>query len=63
MDQRAHLFAWITPNRLQTAIEELIHAVNNTMAVDPTPGEKFLGRPASPRPTGLATKETADMQP
>jgi hypothetical protein len=38
-------FAWITSNRLQTALEELLHTVHHTMVVDPTPGDKFPGRP------------------
>jgi len=41
-------------NRLQTALEELLHTVHHTMAVDLTPGAKILGQLASPRPASIA---------
>ena len=40
-------FAWITSNRREIALEEQHHTVHHTMAVDPMPGDKILGRPAS----------------
>ena len=46
-------FAWIMSNRREIALEEQHHTVHHTMAVDPLPGEKIPGRPASPRPPGL----------
>ena len=47
MDQRAHLLHEETSNRLETALEEKLHNVHHTMAVDPMPGEKIPCRPAS----------------
>ena len=38
---------WITADRLEIALEEQHHTVHHTLAVDPTPGEKIPGRPAS----------------
>jgi hypothetical protein len=40
-------YAGITSNRLQTTLEELLHTIHHIMAVDPKPGDKFLGRSAS----------------
>ena len=46
-------FAWITSNRREIALEEQHHTVHHTMVVDPTPGERIPGQPASPRLAGL----------
>ena len=40
-------FAWITSNRCETALEEQHHTIHHTLAVDPMPGEKIPGQPAS----------------
>ena len=45
--------AWITSNQLETTLEEQLHVVHHTMAVDPMPGAKIPGWPASSRPAGL----------
>ena len=47
MDQKAHLPHEEMSNRLEIALEAQHHAVHHTMAVDPMPGEKIPGRPAS----------------
>ena len=55
-------FAWITSNRRETALEEQHHTVHHTMAVDPTPGDKIQGRPASSRPAGLTFRPIGPNQ-
>ena len=62
MDQRAHLPHEETSNRLETALGEQHHAIHHTMAVDPTPGEKIPGWPASPRPAGLTFRPIGPNQ-
>ena len=53
---------WITANRLEIALEEQHHTVHHTLAVDPTPGEKIPGRPASSRTAGLTFRPIKAIQ-
>ena len=62
MDQRAHFPHEEMSNRLEIALEAQHHAVHHTMAVDPTPGDKIPGRPASSRPAGLTFRPIGPNQ-
>ena len=54
--------ACITSNPLETALEEQLHVVHHTMAVDPMPGAKIPGWPASSRLVGLTFRPIGPNQ-
>ena len=41
---------------------ELHHTIHHTMVVDPMPGERIPGQPASPRPAGLTSRPIGPSQ-